>query len=114
VAAGEVKLAGAVAGLTLFGWALVAAAEARHEALEPVVVTKVHRVEVPVEVAAGQVDTPFADSLVDWAEVDRQDACLWRFMVEQGLELTFEMVWAAGQVTDALGGPCFVMGEDDE
>jgi len=35
-------------------------------------------------------------------------------MVEQQLELTFEMVWAAGEVTDALGGACFVIGEDDE
>ena len=108
------RVAAAAVALTVFGWALVTAAEARHEALEPVVVTKVHRVEVPVEVAAGQVDTPFADSLVDWAEVDRQDACLWRFIVEQGLELSFEMVWAAGEVADALGGACYLIGEDDE
>ena len=109
-----VKVAAGAFALTVFGWALVAAADARHEALEPVILTQVHRVEVPVEVAAVEVETPFADALVDWVEVDRQDACLWRFMVEQGLELTFEMVWAAGQVTDALGGPCKVMGEDDD
>jgi len=106
-----VKPAAAVVGLILFGWALVAAAESRHDALEPVVVTEVQRVEVLVEV---ERDTPFADSLVDWVEVERQEACLWRFIQEQGLELSFEMVWAAGQVTDALGGACRVMGEDDE
>ena len=108
------KVAAGAVALTVFGWALVAAADARHEALEPVIVTQVHRVEVEVEVAAVEVETPFADALVDWAEVERQDDCLWRFIVEQGLELTFEMVWAAGQVTDALGGPCFLIGEDDE
>ena len=106
-----VKVAATVGGLVLFGWALVAAADSRHEALEPVVVTQVHRVEVLVEV---EPDTPFADSLVDWPEVERQEACLLRFIQEQGLELSFEMVWAAGQVTDALGGACRVMGEDDE
>ena len=108
------KVAATVGVLVLFGWALVAAADSRHEALEPVVLTEVQRVEVLVEVEPEPVDTPFADALVDWAEVERQDACLWRFIQEQGLELTFEMVWAAGQVTDALGGPCKVMGEDDE
>ena len=108
------RLLGAVVGLTVFGWALVASADARHEALEPTVVTKLERVEVLVEVEREWVDTPFADSLVDWAEVERQDGCLWRFMVEHELELSFDMVWAAGEVTDALGGACFVIGEDNE
>jgi hypothetical protein len=109
-----VKLAGTVIVLTVFGWALVASADARHEALEPTVVTKLERIEVLVEVEREWVDTPFADSLVDWAEVERQDGCLWRFMVEHELELSFDMVWAAGEVTGALGGPCKVIGEDDE
>ena len=108
------KVAAVSLALVVFGWALVVSANSRHEALEPVVVTRVERVEVVVETEPEDVATPFADGLVDWDEVERQDACLWRFIQEHELELTFEMVWAAGEVTDALGGPCKVIGEDDE
>jgi hypothetical protein len=58
--------------------------------------------------------TPVLDGLVDWAEQDRQDACLWEFLKRSGVELTLETVLAAGVWTDALGGACRVIGEDDE
>jgi hypothetical protein len=92
-----------------FGWALVFAEQSRQPpAPEPEVVV------VTVEVEPEPVETPFADSLIDWDEVARQEDCLWRFMQDHNLELTFDMVWAASEVTDALGGACFVIGEDDE
>jgi hypothetical protein len=59
-------------------------------------------------------DTPILDGLVDWVEQDRQDECLWRFLQASGVELTLETVMAAGVWTDALGGACRVIGEDDE
>jgi len=106
------RLPAAVVFLTLFGWALVAATESRFEALEPEVVTKVRT--VTVEVAAPPVETPVADSFIDWVEVERQEQCLWEFIQLTGFELTLEMVWAAGEVADALGGACYLIGEDDE
>jgi hypothetical protein len=108
------RLAGAVVGLTVFGWALVASADARHQTAEPKIVTEVHTVEVLVEVEPEPVFTPVLDDMIDWAEVDRQDDCLWRFMREHELQLTFEMVWAVGEVADVLGGACLLMGEDNE
>jgi hypothetical protein len=108
-----VKVAAAVIGLVVFGWAVTVAADSRHETVEPTIVTQVKTVVVEVQVEV-EPEASFVDSLVDWDEVGRQDECLWRFMREHELELTFEMVWAAGEVTDALGGACFVMGEDDE
>lgn len=67
-----------------------------------------------VEVVPERSETPLLDSLVDWDEVDRQTDCLWVFLQESGVELTLESVWAAGEWTDALGGACAVIGEDDE
>jgi hypothetical protein len=107
------KLVAFVLGMTVFGWALVAAAESR----QPGVEREVRMIVIEREVeAAVELDdaTSFTDSLIDWDEVDRQDDCLWRFMQDHNLELTFDMVWAASEVTDALGGACFVIGEDDE
>lgn len=70
---------------------------------------------VPMETPdAGPVPTPILDSLIDWEEQDRQSLCLYEFMLESGLEFTLESVWAAGDLTDALGGACLVIGEDDE
>jgi hypothetical protein len=104
-----VKFPLAVFGVVAFGWALLYSAEQRQpEAAEPEVVI------VTVEVEPEPVDTPIADSLIDWDEVARQEDCLWRFMQDHNLELTFDMVWAASEVTDALGGACFVIGEDDD
>jgi hypothetical protein len=74
--------------------------------------------EVPVEtVVALHVDepeTPYADSMVDVVEAERQGECLWVWMREQQVELTLESVLAAGYWTDALGGACYLIGEDDE
>jgi hypothetical protein len=62
------------------------------------------------------VETPVIDSLLteeDWAEIDRQSDCLFDWLQEQvGYEITLERVLAAGYWTDALGGACYVMGED--
>jgi hypothetical protein len=64
-----------------------------------------------------EIETPVIDSLFfteeDWAEVDRQSDCLFDWLQEQvGYDITLERVLAAGYWTDALGGPCYVMGRD--
>jgi hypothetical protein len=113
----QVKPVVAVVALAAFGWALVTAADARHEAKPPlyetVVVTQVRSERSEWEDAL-EVETPLADALVDWVEVERQTDCLWEFMSQAGVELTLEVVLAAGTWTDALGGACLVIGEDDE
>jgi hypothetical protein len=76
--------------------------------------------DVPVEtlialhVEEVEVETPYADSLVDVDEAERQGACLWEWMRGQDVELTLESVLAAGYWTDTLGGACYLIGEDDE
>ena len=113
----QVKPVVAVVALAAFGWALVTAADARHDAKPPlyetVVVTQVAAEQSEWEQAL-EVETPLADALVDWVEVERQTDCLWEFMSQAGVELTLEVVLAAGTWTDALGGACLVIGEDDE
>jgi len=103
------RLVGAVIGLVLFGWALLAAAESRQE---PVTVSQPD-VIVRTVVVEPETVTPFADSLIDWDEQERQSDCLWTFMKDSELELSLEMVWAAGEVADALGGACYLIGEDE-
>ena len=109
------KVAAVTVGLMLFGWALVSAADARHEGKRAEVAFQVVTVSVQsdpdVEVV---VETPFADSLVDWAHVDANTECLWVLLQREQVELTFENVWAAGVWSDALGGACLMIGEDDE
>ena len=107
------KLFAAVLGLTLFGWSLVAAADARHDAA-PVeyrtITVQVEREREPNPV----VPTPFADGLVDWDRVAEDEACMWELLQRRGVPLTFEVVWAAGVWADAQGGPCLMIGEDDD
>jgi hypothetical protein len=107
-----VKPVAAVVALLAFGWALVAAADARHEAKPAEVRTAILRLDSPVPVV--EVDTPYADSLVDWVAVERETECLWVLLQREGVELTFENVWAAGVWSDAVGGACRMIGEDDE
>ena len=101
--------------LMLFGWALVAAADTRHETVLPTSEVFVHRVVVvepsdePEEIA-----TPYADGLIDWVELDRQTDCLWELLQRTQVDVTYEVVVAAGVWTDALGGACRVIGEDDD
>ena len=103
------RLVGAVIGLVLFGWALLASAESRQE---PVTVSQPD-VIIRTVVVEPETVTPFADSLIDWDEHERQSDCLWTFMQDFELELTLEMVWAAGEVADAFGGACYLIGEDE-
>ncbi|HEY7824183.1 MAG TPA: hypothetical protein VIG24_15180 [Acidimicrobiia bacterium] len=103
------RLIAAVIALIVFGWALLAAAESR---VEPVTVSQPD-VIVRTVVVEPETVTPFADSLIDWDEQERQSDCLWTFMQDSELELTLEMVWAAGEVADALGGACYLIGEDE-
>lgn len=74
--------------------------------------------EVPVAVVwavdVAPAGTPVADSMVDVVEAERQGECLWVWMREQQVEFTLESVMAAGYWTDALGGACYLIGEDDE
>ena len=109
------RLTSVTVGLIVFGWALVTAADVRHGAVEPVTFRDVivRTVEVEAPVVEDQA-TPIADGLVDWVELERQTECLWTLLQDSGVELTFEVVTAAGVWTDALGGACLVIGEDDE
>ena len=103
------KAAGSVVALLVWSWALVTAADARHD-VKPVNV----RV-VTVEVRPEPKPTPIADSLVDWDEHNRQTDCLWVILQDQfGHDITMERVTAAALWTHELGGACAVMGEDDE
>ena len=106
------KIAAVACGLTVFGWALVAAADARHEQVQATVHTEVFVQTVQVEPVLP--DTPLIDALVDLDEFERQSDCLWVFLQQFAVELNVEVVWAAGVWTDALGGACLVIGEDDE
>lgn len=105
------RLLGSVLAVCAFGWALVVSVESRQEPPSTIVVTRVERLEALPPAA---VPTPVADSLVDWAQVDRDDECLWELLQRHEVEITFEIVWAAGVWADALGGPCLMIGEDDE
>jgi hypothetical protein len=69
---------------------------------------------IALHVEEVEVETPYADSLVDVDEAERQGACLWEWMRGQEVELTLESVLAAGYWTDTLGGACYLIGEDDE
>ena len=74
--------------------------------------------EVPVDavmaVEIGPWKTPYADSMIDVDESERQGECLWHWMKAEGVEFTLESVLAAGYWTEALGGACYLIGEDDE
>jgi hypothetical protein len=71
---------------------------------------------VEVEREQEWVDTPIADNLVrDWDEVYRQSDCLFTYLQQHlGYDITLEAVLFAGAWLDILGGPCYVIGEDDE
>jgi hypothetical protein len=112
------RLVSAVVGLMAFGWALVAAADARHEQKPTQVAYQVITVGSEQDGSPWQdalaVETPLVDKLVDWDEVDRQTDCLWVFLTDHfGNDLTMDRVLAAAAWTDALGGACLVIGEDD-
>jgi hypothetical protein len=108
-----VKGTAATVALIVFGWALVTAADARHDAKPAQVAYQVVTVTAPVQ-DVGPVETPYADSLTDVEEAERQGGCLWEWMREQQVEFTLESVVAAGYWTDTLGGACYLIGEDDE
>lgn len=74
--------------------------------------TVTHTVVRQVAVQAEPIETPYADSLIDWNEQERQNDCLWEFLQDAGVELTLNAVIAAGNWTDALGGACAAIGED--
>lgn len=80
--------------------------------VETVTETLVRPVEMPD--MAGRTATPILDSLIDWDEMDRENDCLWEFLQQHDVELTLESVWAAGEWTDALGGACAAIGDDNE
>lgn len=105
------RLLGSVLAVCAFGWALVVSAESRQEPPSTIVVTRVERLEALPETV---VPTPIADAAVDWEQVERDDQCLWELLQMHEVEITFEIVWAAGVWADALGGPCLMIGEDDE
>jgi len=103
----------ALAGLS-FGWALVTAAEHR---AEPVVRYQV--VVRTVEVEAEREPWPEPeqpDHMTDgeWAEFERQSACLFDVMKERNMPITLETVTAADVWAEHTpGGACAIL-EGDE
>ena len=76
--------------------------------------TIVYRVEVerPFEpLARGEHRI---DSKIDWSEVDRDTDCLWELLQNAQVEITLESVMAFGDYADVMGGPCLLIGEDDD
>ena len=107
------KPVGVVVGLMAFGWALVTAADARHESAPTQVAYQVITVEVEPE-PRKDAPTPIADALVDWEELERDTDCLWVILQDTfGYEITMERVTAAALWTHELGGACHLIGEDD-
>lgn len=107
----ERRLAAIVLGLVAYGWVLVGASESRWVTPEPLVVTEFRTVPVAAEL-------PFvvevADGPLHWDEVDLESDCLWLLLQRDGVEVTFENVWAVGVWADLNGGACHLIGEDDE
>lgn len=98
-------------GVIAFGWALVTAADARHEAKPAEIYYQV----VTVEVKPEPKPTPYADSLVDFDALERETDCLWVILQDTfGHEITMERVTAAAMWTHELGGACAVIGDDDD
>lgn len=98
-------------GLLAWSWALVTAADARHEAKPD----NVRVVVVEVEAERVPEPTPFADSLVDFDALERETDCLWVILQDTfGHDITMERVTAAALWTHELGGACHLIGEDDE
>ena len=57
--------------------------------------------------------TPYADSLVDWEALEADTDCLWEYLKGSGVEITLEVVLAAGTWADAHGGACQLIGDTD-
>ena len=69
-----------------------------------------------VEVQPEWVETPIIDSLItdeEWAEMERQNACLWDYFQINDIEITYESVVAVGDYTDIMGGACYLIREDE-
>lgn len=83
---------------------------------KPVTIVQYETIVREVEREFEWVETSIADSLVpDFDEIDRQSDCLFEYLREHlGYEITLEAVVYAGGWLDVLGGPCLVIGEDDE
>jgi hypothetical protein len=98
----------------VWSWALVSAADARHESKPVEVAYQVVTVAAEVEEREA-LPTPIADALVDWEELERETDCLWVILQDTfGFEITMERVTAAALWTHELGGACYLIGEDDE
>jgi hypothetical protein len=74
-----VKPVALTVGLMAFGWALVSSADARHEAIPTEVAFQVMTVQVQPE-EPEEVETPLADALVDWVQVEADSECLWELL----------------------------------
>lgn len=82
----------------------------------PYYVTQYETVVREVEVQPEWVETPIIDSMItdeEWAEMERQNACLWDYFQINDIEITYESVVAVGDYTDIMGGACYLMGVDD-
>jgi len=102
----------ATASLVL-GWALVTAAESRAPA-EVHYQVVVRTVEVEVE-REPWPEPEQPDHMTDgeWAEFQRESACLYDLMRDRGMEFTLETVTAADVWTEANGGACAILKGDE-
>lgn len=76
--------------------------------------TIVHRVTETEEFEPLARGEHRVDESIDWAEFDRENECLWQLLQNSGVEITLESVFAFGDYADVMGGPCELIGEDDE
>jgi len=101
-------------GSLVLGWALVTAAESRAPAeLHYQVVVRTVEVEAEREPWPEPEQPPHMDD-GEWAEFERQSACLFDVMKERNMPITLETVTAADVWTEhAPGGACGIL-EGDE
>jgi len=100
-------------GSLVLGWALVTAAESRAPAeLHYQVVVRTVEVEAEREPWPEPEQPPHMDD-GEWAEFQRESACLYDLMRERGMEFTLETVTAADVWTEANGGACAILKGDE-
>lgn len=80
---------------------------------EVVSTTEYQTIVRQVEVEHEWEPTPYADSLIDVEEQERQGLCLWDYMKDNNIEITLENVFVSGYYADMMGGACYLTGEDD-
>ena len=97
----------------LASWALVNDAGAQQPQAAYQVVVRTVEVEREREPWPEPEQPPHMND-AEWAEFERQSACLYDLMKERGMPFTLETVTAADVWAEHHGGACAVLGESNE